>query len=69
MEADVRRNGVETIVWTLTDQQLYYKASDKHLAESDVGVADLLGQMFTVDAVEAMCRVDAVHVTHSTDTA
>ena len=39
------------------------------LAERDVRIADLLQQMFAVDAVEPMSGVDAVHATHSADAA
>ena len=39
------------------------------LAEGDVRIAALLGEMLAVDAVEAMRRVDAVHATHAADAA
>ena len=39
------------------------------LTEGDIRVADLLGQMFTIDTIEPVGWVNSVHTTHSSDTA
>ena len=46
-----------------------YRLQWRYLAEGNVRVADLLWQVFAIDAVEPMSWVNAVHATHSSNTA